>query len=237
VGAFTLNVELRKLYWIESPPHNVLHRSDLNGSGVESHTYLCCAIFALEAVGSDLFFGAGGDNKGVWRADADGSNEQFLHESGQPTDLAYDPVENKLYLASIADIQRLNPDGSGVQQVHQGDAEQVVVDARGRKLYWANGDAQGFQRIQRSNLDGSNVEDFVTVSDVGDPDFDIGGLTIVYNSTPIPTMSGWGLAAMTVLILGTGLLVLRKHFNTYDSDTHPMPHKSLGYLAQLLMIR
>ena len=209
VGIFTLNVELRKLYWIDSVSHDVLHRSDLDGTGVESHPYPSCCIFTLEAVGDDLFFGASFDmGKGVWRADADGSNEQFLHESGAPADLAYDPVENKLYLATLDNIYRLNPDGSGFERiVLDALSVYIAVDYVGRKLYWA---PSQLGLIRRANLDGSNFEDFVTESDAGNSNFDPLGLTIVYNDTPIPTMSGWGLMAMSASLLVGGLFVLKK---------------------------
>jgi len=178
VGNFTLNVESRKLYWISEFSHNVLYRSELDGLGVESHTYPSCCVLTLEALGDDLFFGAGGGMfKGIWRADADGSNEQYLHLSGQPFDMAHDPVENKLYLATIEGIYRLNPDGTGFQKIGDtGSAPLIVVDSRARKVYWG-----GFGRIRRSNLDGSNMEDFVTPSDAGNPNLDIRGLTIVYS--------------------------------------------------------
>ena len=210
-GIFTLNVELRKLYWIVGF-NNVLNWSELDGSGVESHTYPTCCVETLEAVGDDLFFGAGGIMlKGIWRADADGSNEQYLHVTSEPLDLAYDPVENKIYVAGITEISRLNADGTGIQVLFQPlSAGQIVVDSLTRKMYWAE---RGARVIRRSNLDGSNVEDFVTASDVGNPNLDIRGLTIVYNSTPIPTLSVWGLMAMTAILLGAGLIVLRKQLN------------------------
>ncbi len=208
-GNFALNVELRRLYWIVGID-NVLNYSDLDGSGVASHTYPTCCLLALEAVGDDLFFGAGLTmRKGMWRADADGANEQFLHGSPQPLDLAYDPVETKLYVATEG-IYRVNADGTDFQLVNQALANQVVVDSRGRKIYWSDFDAQGVQRIQRSNLDGSNVEDFVTGGDLGNPDLDIGGLTIV-EPPSIPATSGWGGIAMSAILLASGLFVLRKH--------------------------
>jgi hypothetical protein len=213
VGTFTLNVDSRKLYWINDFTFpSVLYRSELDGLGVESHTYPNCCLLTLEAVGDDLFFGAGGIMlKGIWRADADGSNEQYLHVTSEPLDLAYDPVENKIYVAGITEISRLNADGTGIQVLFQPlSAGQIVVDSLTRKMYWAE---RGARVIRRSNLDGSNVEDFVTASDVGNPNLDIRGLTIVYNSTPIPTLSVWGLMAMAAILLGAGLFVLRKQFN------------------------
>jgi len=192
-GGFTLNVDSRKLYWSSG---SSIYRSELDGSGVDSHTYPTCCVFALEAFGDDLFFGAGGTTeKGIWRADADGSNEQFLHESGGPLDLAYDTVESKLYVAALAVIFRMNLDGTDFEQVVSLPSwqlvnsypTQIVVDVQRRKMYWAD---QVAKVIQRSNLDGSDVEDFVTVSDVGNPNFDIVGLTIVYSSTPVPEPDG-----------------------------------------------
>jgi len=214
VGRFTLNVDSRKLYWSDSPFWNVLHRSELNGTGVESHTYPSGSLLTLEAFGDDLFFGAGGAMlKGIWRADADGSNEQFLHFSGQPLDPAHDPVENKLYWSAyFHGMLRMNLDGTGFEQLFflGSDGVQVVVDSRARKLYWADPAAKV---IRRSNLDGSNVEDFVTASDVGNPNFAIAGLTIVYSLPPILTLSGWGLTAMAVLIVAAGLVLRRRQFN------------------------
>jgi len=209
VGNFALNVELRKLYWSNLA---TIYRSELNGSGVESHTYPSCCLGLPEAVGDDLYLaGSGGAMlKGIWRADADGSNEQFLHGSGQPLDLAYDPVEGKLYWASVDGIYRMNSEGTDfrfIVELLDTGVNQVVVDRRGRKVYWAVNPAK---IIQRSNLDGANVEDFVTASNVGNPNFDIQGLTIVYNSTPIPTLSGWGVMTTGVLVVVAGLVVLRK---------------------------
>ncbi len=196
IGSFSLNVELRKLYWITSS--TTINRSELDGTGVESHTYGSWGLETLEAVAGDLFFFATGSGqftvKGVWRADADGANEQFLHISGPVTDFAHDLVENKLYYSDFA-IHRINPDGTGYERVvnlpgwedHYNGPSQVVVDVRGRKLYWAN----HFSKvIQRSDLDGSNVENFITAADAGNPNWDIVGLTIVYSSTPVPEPDG-----------------------------------------------
>jgi len=223
VGNFTLNVELRKLYWVNSGQSpSTVYRSALDGTGVESHTYSTCCINTLEAVGDDLFFGAGGVMlKGIWRADADGANEQFLHGAPSPQDLGFDPVENKLYVATEA-IYRMNTDGTSSEQIVklQSLADQIVVDSRRRKVYWGRGNV-----IQRSNLDGSNVEDFVTVADVGNPDFTVRGLTIVYSSKPIPTVSGWGLTAMTAILLLAGLFVLRRQFNLKGTTNVQYPQE------------
>ncbi len=178
-GIFTLNVDSRKLYWIVGFD-DVLNYSELDGSDAASHTYPHCCVLTLEAFGDQVFFGAGGlMKKGIWRADPDGSNEQFLVSCGQPTDLAYDPVDKKLYVARLYAISRMDLDGTNFEDVvvkfDLGYPTQMVVDSWNRKLYGA----YPARLVQRSNLDGSNVEDFVTASDAGNPTFEIGGLTIV----------------------------------------------------------
>jgi len=212
---FGLNVELRKLYWREDSSCWILLHSALNGAGVESRAYCpACCLAALEGIGGDLFFATQGSPKGVWRADADGSNETLLNGNMLPYDLAFDPVEKKIYVGDIQRIDRLNTDGTGFEFVVEhlnSDAEHVEVDYTARKLYWVDRDSNGVSRIQRSNLDGSNVEVFV--SGVGNSIVGVGGLTIVYPPPPIPTLSGWGVMAMTVLILSAGLFVLKKRFS------------------------
>ncbi len=257
-GNFTLNIDSRKFYWVS--PGNGVNRSELDGSGVVSHAYAACCVLTIEAFGNDLFFGAGLTlEKGIWRTEADGSNEQFLRETGQPTDLAHDPVENKLYVAAINGIFRMNPDASAFEMVIErpfgvlGVPTQVAVDSDGRKLYWAAGD---IEIIRRSNLDGSDVEDFVTAADTGNPNFNIGGLTIAYGdavtgaccqgdpfapctdnktlsdcqcptcawhklrgcdevacprTNAIPTVSSWGFALLTLLLLIAAKIVFARH--------------------------
>jgi len=229
-GGFTLNVDSRKLYWVYS---GSIYRSELDGTGVHSHAYPTCCLGSLEAFGDDLFFGAAGMmSKGVWRADADGSNEQFVHGTPQPFELAYDPVENKLYIATIEGIFRMNLDGTEFQLVLQLDPwpEQLVIDYRARKLYWTDPNTK---IIQRSNLDGSNVVDFVTAADAGNPNLALVGLEIVYTSTPIPTLSGWGVIVMGSILLAAGIFVMRKRRLTECGGTTDGQHGSFVGLGSI----
>jgi len=212
VRAFSVNAELRKLYWLESFAPDYFRYSELDGTGAGSHTYEFCCLQIIEAIGDDLFWGTGGTvGKGVWRADADGSNEQFLGASVQPMDLVYDTVEDKLYLAVIDAIYRLNPDGSDFQLVvhpsQAGEPSHLEMDSQRGKLYWID---TASRIIRRSNLDGSNVENFVTVAEVGNPNFEPMGIALVYDPTPIPTLSVWGLAAMGALLVASAALIVRR---------------------------
>lgn len=206
-GPFALNIESRKLYWSSSA---TLFRSELDGS--ESESYGLCCVVTMEPLGDTLYFGTGGTPQAIWRANPDGSNQQLLHNNVTAFDLAFDPVEKKLYAGALDTIVRMNTDGSDYQVLlHlQSDVEQVEVDFRGRKLYWTEA---GPQFIRRANLDGTGVEDFVTAADTGNPNFNPEGLTIV-DAPAIPALSDWALAAMGVLVLCAGLAVLKKRMKT-----------------------
>ncbi len=207
LGNPALNIAHRKLYWSNS---GVIYRSELNGSGVQSYSFGANGVFAMEPVGDVLFLATGGGlPKALWRADADGSNAQFLHNTGAPFDLAYDPIEDKLYAGVLNEVVRINADGTNYQVVvppATDDVEHVEVDVRGRKLYWVKTSSKV---IRRSNLDGANAEDFVTAADVGNPNFTPEGLTIV-DSPPIPAVSDWGMVVTVLLILGFGVVILKK---------------------------
>ena len=78
-----------------------------------------------------------------------------------PTGLAVDTVNKKLYIANgSGKIQRFNFDGTGFDSnlITGLDAPRgIAVDAAGGKIYWT---ARG--KIQRANLNGSNVQNVVT---------------------------------------------------------------------------
>lgn len=206
---FQFNVESRKLHWITPDSFTTINRSELDGTETESHTYPSCCIFSVYPLGEDLYFGAGMSmTKGIWRANADGSGEHFLRSTGPAFDLAYDPVDKKLYIATTEQIDRMNLDGTGFevivhlpawQQLLSGPSD-IEVDYLGRKLYWTDHMAR---IIQRANLDGSNVEDFLTATDVGNPSLDLRGLTIV-QSPSIPAVSNSGMVGSFVIILLAG---------------------------------
>jgi hypothetical protein len=199
-GGFTLNVEFRKLYWRNNIA--TVYRSNLDGSEFESHAYSTdCCIISLLSFGNNLFFGSTGTlPNGIWRADADLSNEQLINQNASdPQDLAYDPVEKTIYVAEIDGVFRMNLDGTGYQAVVSGNTvHHLAVDSRSRKLYWIDGSNEV---IWRSNLDGSNVETFLDANQAGNQKLNLGGLTIV-DSPNIPTMSQSGFA---VVFLGLAI--------------------------------
>ena len=114
----------------------------------------------------------------IQRANLDGSNVQDLVTSGlrSPSGIALDIAGGKMYWTDkdTDKIQRANLDGSNIEDlVTQGldGPDSIALDVAGGKMYWINSGSRpipegrlyvGTQKIQRANLDGSNVEDLVT---------------------------------------------------------------------------
>ena len=114
----------------------------------------------------------------IYRVNLDGSNVEDLVIQGldESTDIALDVVSGKMYWTNYDtdQIQRANLDGSNIEDlVTQGldGPAGIALDVAGGKMYWVNTGLRadlegrlnvGTQKIQRANLDGSNVEDLVT---------------------------------------------------------------------------
>ena len=116
----------------------------------------------------------------IQRADLDGSNIKTLVTGlDTPDGIALDVDEGKIYWADLnaGKIQRANLDGSDVKTIIAGERDPndpagrhshgprgltpngIALDADGDKIYWAD---PVRDKIQRANLDGSNVETLVT---------------------------------------------------------------------------
>jgi hypothetical protein len=98
----------------------------------------------------------------IHRANLDGTEaEDIVQSSGGATpDIAFDPVEQKMYWPSpvAGGLERANYDGSHPETVIDGleIPTHVAIDAINRKAYWA--DLGGENSIWRSSLDGTNRE-------------------------------------------------------------------------------
>jgi DNA-binding beta-propeller fold protein YncE len=110
----------------------------------------------------------------VLSAEPDGSDRRVLLDrlGGSPDGIAVDPSGRHIYWSNMGrpdeddgSIMRADLDGGNVTTiVPRGGtftAKQLVFDAAGRKLYWA--DREGM-RIQRVNLDGTGLETLVEIA-------------------------------------------------------------------------
>ena len=113
---------------------------------------------------------------GIWGANSDGTAPQQVFDGSStdwhPRGLFYRPEDQKVYFTNnssgaVRKIQRMNPDGSAVQDVITGSflgfVNDVVIDTLGR-IYWTD---NSNQKITRANLDGSGRQDLY-VSGIND---------------------------------------------------------------------
>ena len=120
---------------------------------------------AIDAAGGKLYWTEQtGERTGkIQSADLNGANVRLVAElpSGFPMGIAVDGAKGKLYITnSWGRVQRVDVDGSNFRGdlVEGLSAPQgIAVDAAAGKVYWT---ARG--KIQRANVDGSNIEDVVT---------------------------------------------------------------------------
>ncbi len=120
----------------------------------------------------------------VARANLDGSDREVLAETliwNEPSDIALDSVQDRVYLPNTNGIiYRADLDGKdliggvfiGDEHIIMGDYKlnppgisdktSIALDVDGGKMYWIH---RGTQTIQRADLDGTNIEIVLTVSE------------------------------------------------------------------------
>ena len=112
----------------------------------------------------------------IQRANLDGSEvEDLVSGLEKPDAIALDPSAGKIYWveSGTGKIQRANLDGSEVEDLVSGLATPlgIALDLSAGKIYWTDegtvplytgGSIDGPGKIQRANLDGSEVEDLVS---------------------------------------------------------------------------
>lgn len=169
-----LDTDNNKIYFIDTGSQKV-NRSNLDGSNQEE---LIGGISGPEGIALDVpsghmyFTGAGGTK--LRRANLDGSNIIALItiDASIIIGVTLDLINRKMYWAdsSQGNIKRAGMDlPSGETPGTRTDVEELVtgltdpnwieIDPIQKKIYWTD---SGTNKIQRSNLDGSNVEDILS---------------------------------------------------------------------------
>ena len=165
-----------KMYWTDSSTGKI-QRANLDGSNVQD---LVTGLnnpqgIALDVAGGKMYWTEKdwGNDK-IQRANLDGSNRQVLLDGfHSPQGIALDVIGDKMYWAtgSFHAIQCANLDGSNVQNLVPDEAAEfatgIALDVADGKMYWTDSDRwtngeRIYGKIQRANLDGSNVQDLVT---------------------------------------------------------------------------
>jgi uncharacterized protein YjbI with pentapeptide repeats len=177
-----LDVAAGKMYWgnQDSPPPVKIQRANLDGTNVED----LVTTGVSDPIGIALDVAAG---KMYWadvfrpirRANLDGTNVEDLVPVtmglNRPFGIALDVAAGKIYWTDQAlhNIQRANLDGTNVEELVTGLGDPthpinphltgptgIALDLTSspKKIYWI---VPGTRKIQRANLDGTNVEDLV----------------------------------------------------------------------------
>jgi DNA-binding beta-propeller fold protein YncE len=113
------------------------------------------------------------DDYSVKRADIDGTNLETLHTSatGTPCGITIDPVNHKIYFtdyhASVSKIQRMNLDGTNLEDVVTGVmAISIALDRFAGKIYYTTKDDYS---VKRANTDGTSIESLYTPVTTSEP--------------------------------------------------------------------
>ena len=171
-----LDVPGGKMYWTEASPADfMIMRADLDGSNLE---LLVTGLttpsgIALDTTAGKMYWTDIGTGR-IQRANLDGTvlEDLVTLEAVTPVGIALDPSHGKMYWTegSPADfmILRADLDGANVELLVSGlvSPSGIALDVADDKMYWTD---IGSGKIQRANLDGSEVEDLVTAPVVFTP--------------------------------------------------------------------
>lgn len=154
-----------KVYWNDQGTKKI-QRSSLDGSTVEDLPITVDLVrgMAVDAIHRKLYWVDDGVNANrIQRSNLDGTTVEDVYVYPSNVDIrmiAVDPYHAKIYWTGEKQIWRANLDGSGARPIVQGLQSQsgIGVEPVEGKVYWADYVAH---KIQRANLDGSNVEDLV----------------------------------------------------------------------------
>lgn len=171
----------QKIYWGDVE-NRAIYRADLDGSKIEDVLTTDDVAFpfgiALDVPGKKIYwaeFRCDWDCPGrIKRANLDGSDiEIVVPDLEHCRAVAVDGVAKRLYWTEVrcggfchGTVRSATFDGEDIRLVVTGlewpDA--ITIDEVGRKIYWSD---WGTIKIQRANLDGSNVEDLVATQSNG----------------------------------------------------------------------
>lgn len=183
-GPLSLALDLvkGKIYWTDQTwdlstgavTASKIQRANLNGSNVQD---IVRASGIAEGIALDVSMGkvywTDSEVGTIQRANLNGSNiEDIVTDLRTPNAIALDTTGGKMYWSDYNEkqISRANLNGSNVETLITGLAgpSDIVLDTTGRKIYWTDqvwNPAAGSitdSKIQRANLDGSNVQEILT---------------------------------------------------------------------------
>ena len=171
-----LDVEGGKMYWPlwAGADRSKIQRANLDGSNVEDVVTGLPEpkAIALDTAGEKIYWTDTYDSR-IQRANLDGSNVEDIVTVGlnSPHGITLDVAAGKIYWTNYGEdlIQRANLDGSNVEDIVRGlhIPMGIALDVAAGKIYWVDQGRDNrdgglsIGKIQRANLNGSNLEDLV----------------------------------------------------------------------------
>ena len=152
-----------KIYWTDK---NTFFRADLDGKNVEELETGVTAPsgIAIDSAVGKLYWSEWNTGK-IHRSNLDGTDVEDVFTTGTKRifGIAVDADRRKLYWTDPEfppKIQQANLDGTDGKVIITTELSPrgIALDTDERKIYWTNSEAL---KIQRSNFDGSNIEDLV----------------------------------------------------------------------------
>ena len=181
-----LDMDGGKIYWMNEfrgmLPRAKIQRANLDGSNIETLVTRLISPFGitLDVDGGKIYWTDA--NGTIQRANLDGSNIKTLVPGVlgvASLGIALDLAEGRMYWADVNEspsgtgaIQRANLDGSNIETLvtELETPVGIALDVDGGKIYWTDAGGVGVfgdkipstGKVQRANLDGSNIETLVT---------------------------------------------------------------------------
>ena len=152
------------MYWTDWQADKI-QRSTVAGTSVEDLIVELPSPhdIAVDVAGGHIYW-TDVSTDSIQRANIDGSNVQTLTESGRSLGIALDVAGGHIYWtnSSVGSIERANLNGADMQTLVTGlsGPQGVALDVARGKMYWTDWDATT-DRIQRANLDGTNIETLI----------------------------------------------------------------------------
>jgi hypothetical protein len=94
--------------------------------------------------------------------------------------------------------------GAGLDTPHS-----VALDLQHGKIYWTD---HLNMKLQRANLDGSQVEDLITTGLIA-----AYGIALDTTTVEIPAISTWGMAVLALAVVAAGSIVITRSHRTWES--------------------